>query len=495
MIKLKGKKKSGIGKGYYDVLEVTPSSPTSEIRGSFERLVEENVDLNSNDLEIRRNSAETLYNLSKAYDVLTDPQQRINYDEKKFGENPPYNTQVETIFREGVKYFKLKDLDRAIRFLKEAVELMPHKVTYRINLAVAYYEKGLIEIAESELRTSLKLDPNNEFAQEMIAKFLFKVSDRKNVGFLSQKANRQLSLAVASIAILIGIVLVGTPHLAKVLKNISTQNSVKQAEEKYKNIENQLPADMRKYLDDKKSKEQTQSQSNVQSSIINIPKLDDSFVAQGSPKDYTAEVPIKKTYYESQGIVVVTCSDGSILTYKLGEVIGWKMDKAKNIPVIITKNNEIIPIPTNIPVTLADGKVLNPDQADFPKFAFPEYSASKTDTSVEQKEETPKEEVKTDVKDDTKTEVTDDKDKQENAQDSPTPSESASASATETEASINPSEQTTNDKEKPDSMNFILKDKDKKTKNDNTIGLPSDGNTSKNTLPIGNITNNESNGK
>lgn len=469
MIKLKGKKKSGIEKGYYDVLDVSPSSPTTEIRGSFEKLVEELVDLNSQDLEVRRNSAEILYNLSKAYDVLIDPFQRINYDERKFGENQPYNTQVETIFKEGVRYFKLKDMDRAIRFLKESVDLMPHKVTYRINLAAAYHEKGMIEIAENELRTSLRLDPTNEFAQEMIAKLFFNVSDKKNVGFLSQKVNRQLALAVASIVLLTGILFFGTPRVVNLFKNIDSKNSAKLAEEKYKNIEAQLPSDMRKYLENKKNNSASQPPTSQPISIFNVVRLDDNFVPQGNAKDYTKQTAIKKTYYEDQGIVVVTCSDGSILTYKLGDLVGWKIDKTKNLPVVITKNNEIIPIPTNIPVTLADGRTITPEQSDFPKNAFPEYGEASAII------EPPKEEPQNVAPE------------QQNIQNTPVPSESIA----QPETQIN----NINDNKKDDPI-----------KNNNTppAGIPSVGipdaaipavGDSSKTLPVGDISDNKSDGK
>jgi hypothetical protein len=74
-------------------------------------------------------------------------------------------------------------------------------------------------------------------------------------------------------------------------------------------------------------------------------------------------------------MIVIDYANGSILSYKTQDVIGWKKDPEKGIPVIITKGNEVIPVQTDIPVTFPDGRTVNPGEVDFPVNSFPEYEA------------------------------------------------------------------------------------------------------------------------
>ena len=69
-------------KGYYEILEVSPHATTIEIQRSFERLCEEKIDIENQDNVLRKQSAEELYTLTKAYETLTDPFERLNYDER-----------------------------------------------------------------------------------------------------------------------------------------------------------------------------------------------------------------------------------------------------------------------------------------------------------------------------------------------------------------------------------------------------------------------------
>ncbi|RZK13018.1 MAG: J domain-containing protein [Flavobacterium sp.] len=208
------------GTGYYEVLEVSSVATTNEIQRSFERLCEEYVDIKDEDPQVRKSSAETLYILTKAYETLTDPFQRMNYDDRKYGSKQNNNNEVETIFREGMKASKASNNDTAIRFFKESVELFPHRPIYRVNLAIAYFEANNKEEAVKELRMALMLDPTNEFAQEVVAKLLFNVSDKKGIGFFINKANRQLVMAVAGMIVLVGTLYFGVPQIKKLLISI-----------------------------------------------------------------------------------------------------------------------------------------------------------------------------------------------------------------------------------------------------------------------------------
>jgi curved DNA-binding protein CbpA len=364
-------KKFVMEKGYYEILEISPTATTIEIQRSFERLCDEFVNIQDNNLENRKKSAEILFALTKAYEILTDPFQRLSYDERKFPFKQPFNNEVETIFKEGLKAFRNNDINNAIRFFKEAVNLLPHKTTYRVHLAIAYHEKGWKEYAEKELRMALRLDPNNEFAQEVVARLLFKVSDKKQVGFFAHKVNRQIAAFAAVSIVTIGILVNGVPKAMAALDKVKNNKSTEISQQKTAELQSQLPAEMREALTKKTIETASQP---VQSTAI--AKLDDAFVPEGQVTSYTDQVAVKKTYYPGQNLVIVDYQNGSVLTYKPQDLIGWKFDSKANVPVVITKGNEIIPVPTDIPVTLSTGKTIRPGDSGFPAEAFPEYQSN-----------------------------------------------------------------------------------------------------------------------
>lgn len=365
------------GTGYYEILEVSSVATTNEIQRSFERLCEEYVDIKNEDPQVRKSSAETLYTLTKAYETLTDPFQRMNYDDRKYGSKQNNNNEVETIFREGMKASKVSNNDTAIRFFKETVELFPHRPIYRVNLAIAYFEANNTEDAVKELRMALMLDPTNEFAQEVVAKLLFNVSDKKGIGFFINKANRQLVMVIAGMVVLVGTLYFGIPQLKSIYDKFMGPGIKLSAKEKALAQKNKMPEDLRQAID-KSSQAQNSGSSTSVNTFATIVRLDDNFKPEGRVYDYSEQEAIKKTYYKDQDMVIVDYKNGSILTYKPQDVIGWKKDTAKGTPVIISKGNEIIPVQTNIPVTLSGGKTIKPGDPGFPSRVFPEYEGPMT---------------------------------------------------------------------------------------------------------------------
>ncbi len=371
-------KKFVIKKEYYEILEISAHSTTIEIQRSFERLCDEYVNINSTEPETRKNSAEILFALTKAYEVLTDPFQRLAYDERMFPKKPPFNNEVETIFKEGTRAFRNNDPDGAIRFFKEAVYLFPHRTIYRVHLAIAYNEKGWKESAEKELRMALKLDPNNEFAKEVVASLLFKLSDKKNAGLFSNKVNRQLAAIAAVLILVCGALVLSVPKLVGSLTSNNGGDQLTLEAEAMKLINAQQPTASVSMTQPVNSKPQ---QNVAKASAITISKLDDNFVPQGSVSDYSEQKVTKKTYYEGQSMVVVELKSGAVLTYKTQDLVGWKHNPKTNEPVVITKSGEIIPAPTNLSITLSNGKTVSPNEAGFPASAFPEYGVSEKEVA------------------------------------------------------------------------------------------------------------------
>lgn len=381
-------------KGYYEILEVSPTATTNEIQRSFERLCDEYVNLKDEDPQVRKTSAETLYTITKAYENLTDPFQRMNYDDRRFGGKQNNNNEVETIFKEGLKASRANNNDGAVRFFKETVHLFPHRPIYRVNLAIAYHESGNVKDAVKELRMALMLDPTNEFAQEVVAKLLFGVSDKKGIGFFVNKANRQLAGVIAVSVILLGTLGYGIPKIKSVYDKYKNSDSEKERLEKNQALKNKMPQDLRNAFNNPGDNEPTSTTNNSTVAKNNqgqrgqnesvalspdIAKLDDAYKPEGKVADYSIQKATKKTYYKSQDMIVVDYENGSTITYKTQDVIGWKKDSEKNVPMIITKGNEIIPVQTDIPVTLPDGTTLNPGDPNFPASAFPEYEVKPSD--------------------------------------------------------------------------------------------------------------------
>lgn len=368
--------------GYYEVLEVSAHATTIEIQRAFERLCEEKVDIDNVDIIIRKKSAEILYNLTKAYEVLTDPFERANYDDRLFQDKPPSNTGVDTIFKEGMRAFKSKDNETAIRFFKECVYLFPHKALYRVHLAIAYHEKKWNDYAEKELRMSLQLEPNNEFAQDAVAKIIFGLSDRKKISFFKNRLYVEVTFVSIFLVLSLGSWYFGSGKLKEAyikIASIANSSNAKSIQEKNQTIKNTLPQDF------KEATSKKASLVNNASSIekITVKKLSDDFKPEGQIYDYSLKKPTKKTYYANQGLVMIEYENGSVLSYKVQDILGWKINSAIQKPVVITKSNEIIPVSNDLPITMSDGRTMYPADEGFPKNIFPEYNNSSISKKVE----------------------------------------------------------------------------------------------------------------
>jgi tetratricopeptide (TPR) repeat protein len=378
-------------KDYYEVLALQPDATCVEVQAAYDRLTQ-TISLANADPEARVRSAERMLELSQAYEVLNDPIQRSHYDIRTFGRHSlPIHAQVENLFREAIRAFRTRKTDMALHYFKEVSSLYPHRSLYRVHLAIAYADKNWTIFTEAELHTALKLDPEDQFAKETIAKLLFKLPDKKN-----PRTSPQLTFQVVGLAsalVLVGMLLVlGVPQ--KLLGSASTKMSqateemldpMKKAARKAgeniaeQKISSDLPEDMREEL----------AQKQVTAASVNVPKLPDDFQPDGNAYDYTNQVAKKKTYYPDQGIVVVTYEDGSVLTYRPSQLKGWREDPKTKQAVMVTQDNELIPAPASVPMSLPDGSTLDPQQGNFPSGLFPEYGSAGTGSSAASTSSTP----------------------------------------------------------------------------------------------------------
>ena len=357
---------------YYDVLGLDGSSTIDEIDKAYEK-ISNRIALDHPIVEERIKAAEKMLLVNTAYETLSSSVKRSQYDIAHKSRKRQDNSKIDDIFAEGLKYYRNHQTDEAIQCFKKAVQLHPHKAVYRVHLALAYHEKKWYSQAETELKLALKIEPNNEFAQEVTAKIMFKIPDKK-ILIITQKFYKQATILAVGFIIIIGAFITDLPQrFTKMVTKSVTElkddmaNSPEKDKKTYKNAE--ISQDVANEIKSTK-------QNNPPSKDKNIPKMADDYIPKGQWYDYTKQEAVKKTYYPEQGIMVVNYKDGSVLTYKPAELTGWKMDDKTKQAIMITKDNEFIPSPSTLPILQPNGDPATIGAPNYPENLFPEYSQS-----------------------------------------------------------------------------------------------------------------------
>lgn len=73
---------SGVDKDYYEILGVKPTASEKEIQSAYRKLVSRYHPDKHQDNALRELAEEKLQELNEAYEILSDPQRRANYDRK-----------------------------------------------------------------------------------------------------------------------------------------------------------------------------------------------------------------------------------------------------------------------------------------------------------------------------------------------------------------------------------------------------------------------------
>lgn len=158
---------------YYQVLQLEPEATKPEVEQAFKRQSAA-LNLDQRAGNSRLENAEALLELTSAFEVLSDPMQRSHYDIRRFSRAQlPLADEVQQLFKSGVQAYRQNRLDLALRFYKETVRLYPHRSLFRVHLAIAFAEKSWLTNAENELESALRLDPEDRFAKETVARLLF----------------------------------------------------------------------------------------------------------------------------------------------------------------------------------------------------------------------------------------------------------------------------------------------------------------------------------
>lgn len=354
---------------YYEVLGLTPEATVLDIEAAFKEK-SAGLNLRHPDENERVAAAEQMLTLTQAYETLSDAMLRSHYDRNLLGrQNLPIKDQVENLFKEGIRAYRQRQTDTALRLLKEVTRLYPHRPLYRVHLAIAYSDKQWQSFTESELETALRLDPDFRFAKETIAKLLFKLPDRQNHWY-KKKLNQQVIGLTAALVFSGALIAAGVPQqIFSSIYHRVLDSTVAKPQNKEEAMLKELPADLRAELSQKDQSPQR----------FEIPYKKADFVPEGKSFDYSNLEAKTKVYYPEQKMVVLTYTDGSILTYRPQDLVGWK--RSGDMPIMITSHNELIPSPDSLPLKHPDMTDVDTSDAAFPWWMFPEYGIEGGDDS------------------------------------------------------------------------------------------------------------------
>jgi len=120
--------------------------------------------------EIKREASEVFSRVAEAFDVLSDPNTRHDYDAPRRGEfsnsDAQRVTQAETLYRKGEVLLRMGDFKNALDFLAPAVEVWPEEAAYQSALGWALYKQAASDpkSAREHLSRAVELDPDDAVA-------------------------------------------------------------------------------------------------------------------------------------------------------------------------------------------------------------------------------------------------------------------------------------------------------------------------------------------
>jgi tetratricopeptide (TPR) repeat protein len=106
-------------------------------------------------------------NLGVIYEKMREYRKALRYYHKTIEINPDYAKGYENLAR---LYATVeKDLDKAIKFAKKAVQLNPTHFNFS-NLACLYYKQGMLKEAEKNIKKAIALSPSNKVYMKILHK-------------------------------------------------------------------------------------------------------------------------------------------------------------------------------------------------------------------------------------------------------------------------------------------------------------------------------------
>lgn len=158
---------------YYRLLMVDRQAEIPEIKRAYRKLVHlMHPDRHANELEPEQlRKLEHIFNeINTAYSVLTNPEEKVKYDQQLFmaesrgaaTRRAPDAEVAQAQYKRGMDALKKKELARAIEFFKSASSLNPDNPEYLAKLALAQSSHPRFRReAEENCRRAIKLDHEN----------------------------------------------------------------------------------------------------------------------------------------------------------------------------------------------------------------------------------------------------------------------------------------------------------------------------------------------
>ena len=364
---MRGTKRFVAERDYYQILSVDENATSRDVEEAFQRLAKPKA-IEAGDAYEQQKEAQRLMLVAKAYEILLDPVERAAYDRRRFGTRLPESDKVETLFKEGIKAFRQKQVGAASKALREAVHLFPHRVLYRVHLAICYLEQGWKAMAENELKMALRIDPNDGFAQETVARLLYKMPDKKQAAIGGRRWHKQAG-AVAAVMLVASTLWVTFPRKAHRVAEAAVEEVAADTSATTETTAQRAAAPA------------AAAAAAPAAAAASLPKLAADFQPGGAKRDYTEQTITRKTYYPAQGMVIAACKDGGMLNYRPTDLLGWKQGATGQV-VLVTKSGELIPAPAGVPLLLPNGDPVNVKEKAFPLHLFPEYAAPVTRTAA-----------------------------------------------------------------------------------------------------------------
>ncbi|MGJ8455803.1 DnaJ domain-containing protein [Pseudothermotoga sp. U03pept] len=173
---------------YYDILGVKKNATQEEIKKAYREAVRR-YHPDKFVGAARELAEEKLKQINEAYEVLSDPEKRAQYD-SMFSSKPSADNDLTFLLNSIGKYLEVQDWKRASSLCEEAKRKYPFCSEIYVFNAIAYYKMGnmtnfLNEISAIE---SLKL-PLEDAALETIANLLFEAKQ-------FDRASRYFSLLI-----------------------------------------------------------------------------------------------------------------------------------------------------------------------------------------------------------------------------------------------------------------------------------------------------------
>ncbi len=195
---------------YYEILGVSENASQEEITAAFKKLVKELHPDRIKDEEERKIAEQKFKDITRAFNVLRDPEKRKDYDSllskqglKSFEKKETGKANSEDFFKQAIAlskkgkyadaetyfitaikrgmataecYYKLaltqmnlpKRSKKIVENLENAINLDPLNAKYRLTLADFYLEKGIKSKAVYHYKRVLKIDPKNKRALDVL---------------------------------------------------------------------------------------------------------------------------------------------------------------------------------------------------------------------------------------------------------------------------------------------------------------------------------------